>query len=89
MRNHARDKPHACVVCGMTFSHINSLAAHRLIHSEDKPFEWDLCDQKFSEPDELENHQKTHFEKPLKCYQCDHIFVSSKNLRVHLKLNIT
>ena len=70
MKIHSTNKPHVCILCGKTFTHKQSLEAHKLKHKREMMV-WNckVCDQKFDYEYLLKRHMKLHTK--YKCDKCD------------------
>ncbi|CAN9512975.1 unnamed protein product [Ophioblennius macclurei] len=77
-------KPFCCDTCGKSFSKMQLLKKHMIIHTGLKPFVCDVCGKKFNSPSSRDAHKKTHSsEKPHACDFCGKAFSRSADLRRH------
>ncbi|XP_066968668.1 uncharacterized protein [Macrobrachium rosenbergii] len=79
-------KPFACTVCKESFSTVENLDEHRIIHSG--PFICRSCGKSFTRAWSLRRHLSTHFrEGNVSCKVCRKIFFRVDNLRKHCKVH--
>ncbi len=64
------EQPHSCDICGLKFSHLNSLKRHGLIHQKD--YKCKICGKQFNDKSILKIHLVMHEkELPFQCSICN------------------
>ncbi|XP_034721554.1 zinc finger protein 34-like [Etheostoma cragini] len=85
----AYKKKQICGVCGKTLSDYRSLSRHRLTHSGERPHGCRVCGSRFKLPGTLRQHEKihTHRERSYLCDVCCKMFMTSKQLQIHMRMH--
>lgn len=80
-------KAHLCGECGKSLCDDRSLSRHKMTHSEDRPHGCQVCGRRFKLPGTLRQHEKihTHRERSFLCDVCCKMFLTSKQLQIHLR----
>uniref|UniRef100_A0A672HS13 C2H2-type domain-containing protein n=1 Tax=Salarias fasciatus TaxID=181472 RepID=A0A672HS13_SALFA len=82
------DKPHACGVCGKSFSVQSSFLFHMRTHTGEKPHRCQVCGKSFTKQSYLLGHMRTHTgEKPHACATCGQSFSDKGNLLRHVRIH--
>ncbi|XP_041829671.1 zinc finger protein 664-like [Melanotaenia boesemani] len=77
-----------CGLCGKTFTRLQGLKMHSLIHTEEKPFACSLCSQTFKHRSTMQRHMKIHTGvKPFSCEVCSKTFSQQAILQRHKRLH--
>ena len=83
-----KSRPHKCSHCSMSFTKVQHLDAHMLIHSGLKNFKCRICKQAFIRKDILKSHMLIHKkEKCFVCNVCNKSFAKKTYLTEHKKIH--
>uniref|UniRef100_A0A7N4PK32 Zinc finger and SCAN domain containing 10 n=1 Tax=Sarcophilus harrisii TaxID=9305 RepID=A0A7N4PK32_SARHA len=78
------ETPKKCPECGVSFSQLSCLQAHRRTHDSLKPYQCPCCGKNFGRGSILKLHLRTHTdERPYACSECGECFRQSGHLRKH------
>ncbi|XP_006815942.2 uncharacterized protein LOC102808521 [Saccoglossus kowalevskii] len=87
-KNHLKEKPYLCDICGKSFGDKNTLGHHKKIHSGTRDYHCTSCTRSFYASSALKKHMRTHTgEKPFSCTVCLKSFSRADNLRSHMKIH--
>ncbi|XP_035989869.1 zinc finger protein 252 isoform X2 [Fundulus heteroclitus] len=86
-RTHGKCKTYLCGVCGKFLSSNRSLSRHKMTHSGERPHRCQTCERGFKLATTLRQHEKIHTERerPFLCDVCCKMFLTSKQLVVHMR----
>ncbi|KAM4564251.1 uncharacterized protein V3H82_013306 [Fundulus diaphanus] len=86
-RTHGTCKTYLCGVCGKFLSSNRSLSRHKMTHSGERPHRCRICERGFKLATTLRQHEKIHTERerPFLCDVCCKMFLTSKQLVVHMR----
>ncbi|RVE60865.1 hypothetical protein OJAV_G00185080 [Oryzias javanicus] len=86
-RTRPKTKTYMCGVCGKVLSNNRSLSRHKKTHSAERPHACRVCGRGFKLPTTLKQHEKihTHRERSFLCDVCCKMFLTSKQLLVHMR----
>ncbi|XP_024143503.1 zinc finger protein 569 isoform X2 [Oryzias melastigma] len=86
-RTRTKTKTYMCGVCGKVLSNNRSLSRHKKTHSAERPHTCQVCGRGFKLPTTLKQHEKihTHRERSFLCDVCCKMFLTSKQLLVHMR----
>jgi len=83
---HAKEKNHACGVCGRSFADKRNLVRHEITHKKTLGFSCSFCTKKFKRKEYLQKHQISHTKmKPFQCEICKVKFAYKSNMKRHFK----
>lgn len=77
-------KPFICEECGMAFSLIGALNAHKLAHSDEKPVQCPHCPKRFKTAHRLRRHEDTHQGTEYICPECGLKLNTKRTLKNHM-----
>jgi stress-induced morphogen len=84
MIKHLDEKPNACTLCPMRFSHPHHLVRHARVHTLERKFECELCKKKLASKASVIEHMVTHTNQmDFICDVCSKAFRTKKYLKRH------
>ncbi|XP_069670821.1 zinc finger protein 664-like isoform X9 [Periplaneta americana] len=85
-REHVKEKPGQCDICGKIFLTRRKLSVHLYTHKRESKLKCDTCGKCFRLPSRLKVHIRTHTgEKPFKCDTCGKYFRIVSLLKHHIR----
>lgn len=83
-RDHYKQRPHACVVCGKTFYKKYDLKIHVRTHTKERPYICGTCGKSFYHLSHIIRHERIHSgHRPYHCPDCGRQFNQSSSLKNH------
>ncbi|PNF25653.1 hypothetical protein B7P43_G00634 [Cryptotermes secundus] len=83
-RDHYKQRPHACVVCGKTFYKKYDLKIHVRTHTKERPYICGTCGKSFYHLSHIIRHERIHSgQRPYHCPDCGRQFNQSSSLKSH------
>lgn len=81
---HVAQRSHTCDTCGKSFTQLQTLKVHLLLHTGEKPHVCPYCGKGFAQSAPLKTHIRTHTgERPYTCHVCGDTFANRTSLSSH------